>query len=117
MANHPPAARRRWQATIIITLFILAVAGAAFTGWRFARYSAPHQGPIVLISIDGLRADALASYGARPGATPNIDALAQDGIVFERAYTHSPLSLRRTRHCCRVSCRSTTACATTLVTR
>jgi tetratricopeptide (TPR) repeat protein len=93
MANHPPAARRRWQATIIITLFILAVAGAAFTGWRFARDSAPHQGPIVLISIDGLRADALASYGARPGATPNIDALAQDGIVFERAYTHSPLSL------------------------
>lgn len=88
-----PAARKRWQATVIITLFILAVAGAAFTGWRFARESAPHQGPIVLVTIDGLRADRLATYGAAAGATPNIDALASRGIVFERAYSHSPQTL------------------------
>ena len=72
---------------------MLAVAGAAFTGWRFARESPPHQGPIVLISVDGLRADRLAAYGGRAGATPAIDALAADGIVFERAYTHSPQTL------------------------
>ena len=62
-----PAARKRWQATVIITLFILAVAGAAFTGWRFARESPPHQGPIVLITVDGLRADRLPAYGGAPG--------------------------------------------------
>jgi tetratricopeptide (TPR) repeat protein len=90
---HAPAARKRWQAIVIITLFILAVAGAAFTGWRFARESAPHQGPIVLITVDGLRADRLPAYGGPPGATPNIDLLAARGIVFERAYTHSPLTL------------------------
>jgi hypothetical protein len=39
-----PAAHRRWHATLIITVFILAVAGAAFTGWRFARESPPHLG-------------------------------------------------------------------------
>src|SRR5919201_5759879 len=88
-----PAARKRWQATVIITLFILAVAGAAFTGWRFARESAPHQGPIVLITVNGLRADRLPAYGGPAGATPNIDRLAARGIVFERAYTHSPLTL------------------------
>ncbi|HXD21557.1 MAG TPA: sulfatase-like hydrolase/transferase [Vicinamibacterales bacterium] len=88
-----PAARKRWQATVIITLFMLAVAGAAFTGWRFARESPPHQGPIVLITVDGLRADTLPAYGGAAGATPNIDALAGRGIVFERAYTHSPLTL------------------------
>src|SRR3954471_22486827 len=92
MANHPSAARRRWQATLIVTLFILAVAGAAFTGWRFARDSPPHQGPIVLIVADGLRADRLEAYGGH-GATPAIDALAHDGIVFDRAYAHSPLTL------------------------
>jgi tetratricopeptide (TPR) repeat protein len=69
------------------------VAGAAFTGWRFARESAPHQGPIVLITVDGLRADRLPAYGGPAGATPNIDRLAERGIVFERAYTHSPLTL------------------------
>src|SRR6185295_6525583 len=90
---HAPAARTRWQATAIITLFILAVAGAAFTGWRFARESAPHQGPIVLVTIDGLRADRLAAYGGAAGVTPNIDRLASRGIVFERAYSHSPQTL------------------------
>ena len=93
MTTRTLAARRRWQAIVIITLFILAVAGAAFTGWRFARESAPHQGPIVLVSIDGLRADRLAAYGGPAGAMPNIDALALRSIVFERAYTHSPLTL------------------------
>ena len=93
MARQSPAARKRWQATVIITLFILAVAGAAFTGWRFARESPPHQGPIILVTVDGLRADRLPAYGGAAGATPNIDALASRGIVFERAYTHSPLTL------------------------
>jgi hypothetical protein len=83
--RHVPAARKRWQATLIITLFLLAVAGAAFTGWRFARESPPHQGPIVLITADGLRADR--------ASTSNIEALAARGIVFERAYTHSPQTL------------------------
>ena len=93
MAQQAPAARKRWQATVIITLFMLAVAGAAFTGWRFARESPPHQGPIVLVTVDGLRADRLPAYGGAAGATPNIDALAGRGIVFERAYTHSPQTL------------------------
>ena len=93
MAQQAPAARTRWQATVIITLFMLAVAGAAFTGWRFARESPPHQGPIVLVTVDGLRADRLPAYGGAAGATPNIDALAGRGIVFERAYTHSPETL------------------------
>ena len=93
MTRQSPAARKRWQATVIITLFILAVAGAAFTGWRFARESPPHQGPIILVTVDGLRADRLPAYGGAAGATPNIDALASRGIVFERAYTHSPQTL------------------------
>jgi hypothetical protein len=37
MVNRTPATRKQWQATLIITLFMLAVAGAAYTGWGFAR--------------------------------------------------------------------------------
>src|SRR5678809_250746 len=94
MPTHAPArAIRRWHAAIIITLFFAAVAGSAAVGWWYARESPAHQGPILLISIGGLPATELASYGAERTDTPAIDALAQESIVFERAYTHSPQTL------------------------
>src|SRR4051812_14562521 len=62
-------------------------------GWRYARASAPVSGPIILISIDTLRADHLPVYGYKAVRTPAIDALAADGIVFERAYSHAPQTL------------------------
>jgi len=49
--------------------------------------------PVVLISIDTLRADRLPVYGYGGVATPAIDALAADAVVFEHAYTHVPLTL------------------------
>src|SRR5205085_7981609 len=51
------------------------------------------DGPIVLISIDTLRADHLPAYGYAKVKTPAIDALARDGVVFERAYSHAPQTL------------------------
>jgi len=62
---------------------------AAVGGWRYARASAPVPGPVILISIDTLRADRLPAYGYRAIKTPAIDSLATDGILFERAYAHS----------------------------
>ena len=85
--------RRRWRASLIIALFVLAVAASASVGWWYARESPPHQGPIVLISADNLAADGLAAYAASAPARPAIDALAADGVVFDRAYAQSPLTL------------------------
>ncbi len=51
--------------------------------------------PVVLISVDTLRADHLPVYGYREVETPNLDALAKDSIVFENAISHVPLTLRR----------------------
>lgn len=48
--------------------------------------------PVILISIDTLRADHLTAYGAKLVDTPAIDRLAADGIVFENAYAHVPLT-------------------------
>lgn len=48
---------------------------------------------ILWIMADELRADALSCYGnPHPEiSTPNIDRLASDGVLFERAYTSSPV--------------------------
>lgn len=49
--------------------------------------------PVVIVSIDTLRADHLPVYGYRGVATPAIDALANDSVVFENAYCQVPLTL------------------------
>jgi len=49
--------------------------------------------PVVLISIDTLRADHLPLYGYKAGSTPNIDRLGGEGVVFEDVYSHCPLTL------------------------
>lgn len=79
--------------TFILALTALAATLAAVGGWRYARASAPVNGPIVVISIDTLRADHLPAYGYHKVKTPAIDALAADGVLFERAYSHVPETL------------------------
>lgn len=49
--------------------------------------------PIILISIDTLRSDRLPAYGYRGIATPHLDAFRRDAVLFERAYSHTPLTL------------------------
>lgn len=49
--------------------------------------------PVVLVSVDTLRADRLALYGYERGSTPHLDLLGREGVVFENAYTHCPLTL------------------------
>lgn len=48
---------------------------------------------IVLISIDTLRADHLGCYGYSRNTSPNIDALAAEGILFNHAVSPVPLTL------------------------
>src|SRR5512142_1037767 len=49
--------------------------------------------PVILISIDTLRSDHLPAYGYKGVETPNIDALRADSILYERAWSHVPLTL------------------------
>ena len=93
MPHAVPGRLHRVRAGVILTLFAAAVAGAAAIGWQFARGSLLHQGPIVLIAVDGVPISRLATYGAERGSAPAIDDLARDSVVFERAYTHSLLML------------------------
>jgi arylsulfatase A-like enzyme len=45
--------------------------------------------PVIVVAIDGLRADALGCYGA-PAATPVLDALAAESALFEWAFAQAP---------------------------
>ena len=44
---------------------------------------------IILITVDTLRADHVGVYGYPRATTPFIDALAESGYLFERAYSQS----------------------------
>ena len=49
--------------------------------------------PVIIISIDTLRADHLPVFGYKAVETPNIDALRNDGILFTSAWSQVPLTL------------------------
>lgn len=56
------------------------------------RAPAPPSGAprhVILISIDTLRADHVGAYGAPSGATPFLDSLASDGVLFEQQMSNS----------------------------
>lgn len=47
---------------------------------------------LLLVTLDTTRADHLSCYGGAEGVTPNLDALAADGIRFERALSTAGLT-------------------------
>lgn len=49
--------------------------------------------PVILISIDTLRADHLPAYGYQAVATPAIDGLRREAILYSNAYSPCPLTL------------------------
>ncbi len=93
-AAHAPASRQPGRLALgaIAAIAAVAIGAGGWFAWR-ARRAAPFDGPIVLVSIDTLRADHLPAYGYQKVRTPAIDALAKDGVVFDRAYAQVPLTL------------------------
>ena len=69
-------------------IFFLA---ALVTGliWWTRTESRPN---IVLITLDTTRADRLGCYGYELAGTPNLDALANRSVLFERAYAPAPMT-------------------------
>ncbi len=45
---------------------------------------------VLLVTVDTLRADHLSAYGYPRQTSPNIDALAERGVVFDQAFTYWP---------------------------
>jgi arylsulfatase A-like enzyme/tetratricopeptide (TPR) repeat protein len=89
-AHHPLVLRSRLLLALSLLLVFAACSKPAEN-----RAGAPRSrgASVVLVSIDTLRSDHLPLYGARGLETPALDAIAADGVVFERAYSPCPLTL------------------------
>ena len=48
---------------------------------------------LILVTLDTTRADHLGCYGHESALTPTLDKLAEQGTLFERAYTPAPFTL------------------------
>ncbi len=78
-----------------IVIFILLVV-VVFGIWFLCRSDVREIRNVVLISIDTCRADYLSCYGYKQKTTPNIDAIAQEGVLFEN--TISPIAMTLPAH-------------------
>ena len=47
---------------------------------------------VILITLDTVRADRMGFLGSKLGLTPQLDALARQGVVFEHAYSQAPIT-------------------------
>jgi len=47
---------------------------------------------VILITLDTVRADRMGFLGSKRGLTPHLDALANQSVVFERAYSQAPIT-------------------------
>jgi tetratricopeptide (TPR) repeat protein len=74
-------------------LALLIVSSAACRRGAEEKVEASAGAPVIVISIDTLRADHLPAYGYTAVQTPAIDALRRDAILYTNAYSHAPLTL------------------------
>ena len=72
---------------LFILAFFLPVTSRPLTA------AVPGKPNILLITVDTLRADHLGCYGDTSIRTPAIDALAARGVLFTRAFAHTPSTL------------------------
>jgi arylsulfatase A-like enzyme len=90
LASRPvPDASRSVAAPLLLCVFLL-VSTHALAATPPTTRKPPIN--VILITIDTVRADHLGCYGAKDVQTPTLDALARDGIVFERAISQVPLT-------------------------
>ena len=90
LAEGPSRPGGRALATTAIAAALVLLLGA---GCRRGAASSFRGAPVILISVDTLRADHLPAYGYTAVDTPNFDALRRDSVLFENAYSHVPLTL------------------------
>jgi len=76
--------------TLVVGLFVMIAVAAAW--WVWLRPPSPKPNVFVFL-LDTVRQDALSCYGEHAGLTPNIDALAVDGVRFDQAISTSGWTL------------------------
>jgi choline-sulfatase len=85
-------------APLLAALAAMSLAAVSLAACRDAPPRASTPGlagmrPIILVTVDTLRADRLGAYGSSKGLTPALDRLAQNAARFTAAVTQVPLTL------------------------
>src|SRR5687768_5356352 len=90
-----PGKRLVSYAPAMLLRIALAFAAAGLVACGAPREQAEQESriPVLLISVDTLRADHLPAYGYRAVETPAVDRLRADSILFANAYAPAPLTL------------------------
>lgn len=79
------------QRTAVIYLILLVLLGGTWWVWQ-ARPARPVT-PVIIYLVDTLRADRLSIYGYPVNTSPNLEAIAAESVIFERAYAPAPWTL------------------------
>ena len=89
--------RRRSLAWLGIATAVAVVVGGGiyFAGRGPGKSGVKRDGRlnVLLVTLDTTRADRLGCYGYIGGKTPNLDALAAAGVLFQNVYAQVPLTL------------------------
>lgn len=81
---------RRWALRFVPGLFVVAAVGCGGASDSAGAAVPKH---IVLVSLDTVRADHLACYGHPTIETPNLDGIAEEGIVCRDVSAAAPSTL------------------------
>ena len=83
-----------------VAAVVLVWAAISFSGWASEKSATSHLAAaqpgapnIVVIVVDTLRADHLSGYGYPRPTSPNIDRIAQQGVLFQNAFSASSWTL------------------------
>ncbi|MCP3915290.1 MAG: sulfatase-like hydrolase/transferase [bacterium] len=83
----------RWYLLLITAILGLGM----FFVWRMESGSPVGEKSgfknLLLVTVDTVRADHIGCYGHSGASTPNLDGMAQRGVVFERCITVAPITL------------------------
>ena len=77
----------RFRRFAVSAVFVVV---AALTGWWWLRPVRPPN--VLFITLDTTRADRIGAYGYAHARTPRLDRLAEQGVLFEKAYAPAPMT-------------------------
>lgn len=80
----------RWRRWILVGVVVAVALGAGAGAWWWLRPRGPN---VLFITLDTTRADRLKCYGYQKARTPYLDRVAAEGVQFDNAITHVPLTL------------------------
>lgn len=78
---------------IVLTAILLWSLAAAVSPLHARAQASKGRLNVLLITIDTLRPNRLSCYSKEHVQTPNIDSLAVKGVLFSRAFAHTPTTL------------------------